>query len=179
MSLVESLMAEPTPALAREMAPMMDSVAGVGSAVNDSTRLIGGTLGVAVIGSVYASVYASRLTATMPTAVPARAAAIAHQSVGSAYAAAGKIATLGHPALGQALHHVSTNAFLSGLTVGALVAGSVAAVGAVLAVVFLPAQPATPTAYQAATAGQPHDGQAHARPATTATGPRPEIGRPE
>ncbi|HAM02404.1 MAG TPA: MFS transporter, partial [Acidimicrobiaceae bacterium] len=29
--------------------------AGVGSAVNDSTRLLGGTLGVAVIGSVYAS----------------------------------------------------------------------------------------------------------------------------
>ena len=32
--------------------------AGVGSAVNDSTRLLGGTLGVAVIGSVYASLYA-------------------------------------------------------------------------------------------------------------------------
>ena len=29
--------------------------AGVGSAVNDATRLLGGTLGVAVIGSVYAS----------------------------------------------------------------------------------------------------------------------------
>jgi hypothetical protein len=39
--------------------------AGVGSAVNDSTRLLGGTLGVAVIGSVYASLYASRLTATV------------------------------------------------------------------------------------------------------------------
>ena len=51
--------------------------AGVGSAVNDSTRLIGGTLGVAVIGSIYASVYASRLTATMPASVPGRVAAIA------------------------------------------------------------------------------------------------------
>ena len=40
--------------------------AGVGSAVNDSTRLVGGTLGVAVIGSVSASVYGSRLTATLP-----------------------------------------------------------------------------------------------------------------
>ena len=35
-------------------------------------RLVGGTLGVAVIGSVYASVYTSRLTGTMPTAMPAR-----------------------------------------------------------------------------------------------------------
>jgi len=54
--------------------------AGVGSAVNDSTRLLGGTLGVAVIGSVYASVYGSHLTAAMPAALPGQVAAIAHQS---------------------------------------------------------------------------------------------------
>jgi EmrB/QacA subfamily drug resistance transporter len=118
--------------------------AGVGSAVNDSTRLVGGTLGVAVIGSVYASVYGSHLTAAMPASVPGRVAAIAHQSVGAAYVAAGKIAALGYPALGQALHHASTNAFLRGLTIGSLVAGGVAAAGAVLAVLFLPAQPAPP-----------------------------------
>ena len=45
--------------------------AGVGSAVNDSTRLLGGTLGVAVIGSVYASLYGSRLTADLPAGLPA------------------------------------------------------------------------------------------------------------
>jgi EmrB/QacA subfamily drug resistance transporter len=44
--------------------------AGVGSAVNDSTRLVGGTLGVAVIGSVYASVYGARLTALTASALP-------------------------------------------------------------------------------------------------------------
>src|SRR5947208_4520470 len=142
------------PATESIMGAIPRAKAGVGSAVNDSTRLIGGTLGVAVIGSVYASVYASRLTATMPATVPAPVAAIAHQSVGAAYVAAGKIAALGHPALGLALHHASTNAFLRGLTIGALVAGSVAALGAVLAVLFLPAQPATPTAYHAGTAGQ-------------------------
>ncbi|HEY5988401.1 MAG TPA: MFS transporter [Streptosporangiaceae bacterium] len=130
------------PATESIMGAISRAKAGVGSAVNDSTRLIGGTLGVAVVGSVYASVYGSRLTATMPAAVPGRAAAIAHQSVGAAYAAAGKIAALRHPALGLALQHASTNAFLRGLTVGALVAGAVAAAGAVLAVRFLPAQPA-------------------------------------
>jgi len=116
--------------------------AGVGSAVNDSTRLIGGTLGVAVIGSVYASVYLSRLTATIPAAVPGRVTALAQQSVGAAYAAAGRITALGHPALGRALQNASSNAFLHGLAIGSLVAGGVAAMGAVLAVVFLPAQPA-------------------------------------
>ena len=124
------------------MGAVSRNMAGVGSAVNDTTRLVGGTLGVAVIGSVYASVYAARLTATMPAGVPGRVAAIAHQSVGAAYAAAGKIAVLGHPTLGHSLQHAATNAFLRGLTVGSLVAGGIAVVGAVLAVLFLPAQPA-------------------------------------
>ena len=35
--------------------------AGVGSAVNDATRELGGTLGVAVVGSVFSSVYAAHL----------------------------------------------------------------------------------------------------------------------
>jgi EmrB/QacA subfamily drug resistance transporter len=120
--------------------------AGVGSAVNDSTRLIGGTLGVAVLGSVYASAYGSRLTATMPARVPLPIAATAHQSVGAAYVAAGKIAGLGQPALGQALQHAAANAFLRGLTISCLVAAGVAAAGALLAVFFLPAQPARPAA---------------------------------
>ncbi len=106
--------------------------------------LLLGTLGVAVIGSVYASIYGSHLTATMPASVPGPVAAIAHQSVGAAYVAAGKIAALGYPLLGQALQHASTNAFLRGLTIGCLVAGAVAAAGALLAVLFLPAQPAQP-----------------------------------
>ena len=49
------------PATESIMGAISRAKAGVGSAVNDSTRLIGGTLGVAVIGSIYASVYGSRL----------------------------------------------------------------------------------------------------------------------
>ena len=74
-------------------------------------------------------------------------------------------AALGHPVLGQALQHASTNAFLRGLTVGALVAGGVAAAGALLAVVFLPAQPAKPAARQAQTAAAAHQAEAQADPA--------------
>jgi EmrB/QacA subfamily drug resistance transporter len=142
--------------------------AGVGSAVNDSTRLIGGTLGVAVLGSVYASVYGARLIATMPAGVPGAVAAIARQSVGAAYAAAGKIAALGHPALGQALHHASTNAFLRGLTIAALVSGGVAAAGALLAALFLPAQPASAAADDAEAAEGAHEAETQAHPAAAA-----------
>ena len=127
--------------------------AGVGSAVNDATRLIGGTLGVAVLGSVYASAYGSRLTVTTPPKVPGQVTALAHQSVGAAYAAAGGLVRLGRPGLGSALRLASTNAFLHGLTIGALVAGGVAAAGAILTAVFLPAQPAEPVRDPADTAG--------------------------
>ena len=51
------------PATESIMGAVAADQAGVGSAVNDSTRLLGGTLGVAVIGSVYASLYGSRLDA--------------------------------------------------------------------------------------------------------------------
>jgi EmrB/QacA subfamily drug resistance transporter len=129
------------PATESIMGAISRSMAGVGSAVNDSTRLVGGTLGVAVIGSVYASVYGSRLTAAMPHGTPGQVAATAHQGVGAAYAAAGTIAGHGHPALGQALQLAATNAFLRGLTVGALVAGGVAAAGAILVTLFLPSHP--------------------------------------
>ncbi len=132
------------PATEAIMGVVSRSRAGVGSAVNDATRLIGGTLGVAVLGSVYASGYGSRLTATTPPEVPGQVSAVAHQSVGAAYGAADGLARLGHPAIGQALRLASTNAFLHGLTIGAVVAGGVAAAGAILTAVFLPAQPAQP-----------------------------------
>ena len=54
------------PATEAIMGAVPRAKAGVGSAVNDATRLLGGTLGVAVIGSVYASVYASQLAAKLP-----------------------------------------------------------------------------------------------------------------
>jgi hypothetical protein len=66
--------------------------------------------------------------------------AIAHQSLGAAYTVSGRVPG----ALGQAVHNAATNAFLHGLTVGCLVAGGVAAAGAILAVLFLPAHPAGP-----------------------------------
>src|SRR5260370_7968894 len=100
----------------------------------------------------------------MAASVPGRAAASAHQSVGAAYVAAGKIAALGQPVLGQALQHASANAFLRGLTVGALVAGAVAAAGALLAVLFLPAQPPSPAGDEAETAQGPPETQPPAHP---------------
>jgi hypothetical protein len=44
--------------------------AGIGSAINDATRILGGTLGVAVIGSLYASLYAGSLSSGLGVHLP-------------------------------------------------------------------------------------------------------------
>jgi hypothetical protein len=115
--------------------------AGVGSAVNDSTRLLGGTLGVAVIGSVYASLYGSKLAVGLPPRLPSGLSAIAHQSVGAAIAVSNRLSSAGLSHVGAAVHRAAFDAFLHGISVGCLVAGGVAVLGALVALAFLPAQP--------------------------------------
>ena len=118
--------------------------AGVGSAVNDATRLLGSTLGVAVLGSVYASVYASRIASRLPATLPPAVAHAAHRSVGAALAVAARLHASGHAAFGGAVHHTAAHAFTHGLSIACLVAACVTAVGAVLAAVLLPAHPPRP-----------------------------------
>jgi hypothetical protein len=115
--------------------------AGVGSAVNDATRLLGGTLGVAVIGSVYASLYASRLTSAIPAQRSATIAHTAHASIGAALTVAGNLAGNGHPALAAAVHDAATSAFFHGFHAANFVSAGVAAAGAVMALAMLPAHP--------------------------------------
>jgi EmrB/QacA subfamily drug resistance transporter len=132
------------PATEAIMGVVPQAKAGVGSAVNDATRLLGGTLGVAVIGSVFASLYASRLTATLPTRLPASIAHAAHASVGAALGAATRFLQTGHPALAAAVHNAASSAFFHGLHTANFVSAGVAAAGAVLALALLPAHPAVP-----------------------------------
>jgi EmrB/QacA subfamily drug resistance transporter len=118
--------------------------AGIGSAVNDATRLFGSALGVAVIGSVAASVYANRLATAIPRGLPVRAVVAAKGSVGGALIAAH---TLKGDGLAVAAHHLAsaaTTAFLSSLNGGCQVAGGVALVGALIAAGLLPARPSVP-----------------------------------
>jgi EmrB/QacA subfamily drug resistance transporter len=115
--------------------------AGVGSAVNDATRLLGGTLGVAVIGSVYASLYATGLTGSLPAGLSATVVQATHASVGAAFTAAGALAHAGHPAAAAAVHDAAGSAFFRGFHTANLVAAGVAGVGAVMALALLPAQP--------------------------------------
>jgi EmrB/QacA subfamily drug resistance transporter len=57
------------------------SKSGVGSAVNDVSRELGGALGIAVLGSVLNSAYRAKISSRLPPGLPANVAADAHRSV--------------------------------------------------------------------------------------------------
>jgi EmrB/QacA subfamily drug resistance transporter len=129
------------PATEAIMGVVPQAKAGVGSAVNDATRLLGGTLGVAVIGSVYASLYSSRLTGALSAHMPAAIARTAHSSIGAALTLAGKLAGAGHARLGTTIHQAATAAFFDGFHAANFVSAGVAAAGAAVALALLPAHP--------------------------------------
>jgi EmrB/QacA subfamily drug resistance transporter len=111
--------------------------AGVGSAVNDTTREFGGTLGVAVVGSVLSSAYSSHLLSALTRlGVPARAASEAGQSMAAGLAAAGHLP----PGLRGLAMAAARQAFMSGLHDGSVVAAGATAGAALMALVFLPAR---------------------------------------
>jgi EmrB/QacA subfamily drug resistance transporter len=149
------------PATEAIMGVVPKAKAGVGSAVNDATRLLGGTLGVAVIGSVYASLYASRLKSAFPVGLPPTVARAAHASLGAAFTAAGKLAHTGHPALATGIHNAASSAFFEGFQAANHLVAGVAAAGAVTALALLPAHPTV-------SSDDTHDVRAGGSPATAA-----------
>jgi EmrB/QacA subfamily drug resistance transporter len=132
------------PATESIMGTIAARAAGVGSAVNDTTRLIGGTLGVAVIGSVYASLYQHRVGGLLGAGVPGPLVRTSQESVGAGLAVAQHLTAGGHTALGQAVNVTTTNAFLHGLQVGCVVAAAVALAGGIAVAVLLPSRPPEP-----------------------------------
>ena len=115
--------------------------AGIASAVNGATRLFGGTLGVAVIGSVAASLYTSRLTALLPAGLPAPALTAARGSVGGAALAAQHLSQAGLTGPANVLHDAAVAAFVHSFTGACLVAAGVAATGVLLVALWLPNRP--------------------------------------
>jgi hypothetical protein len=117
--------------------------AGVGSAVNDTTRQVGGALGVAVIGSIVASRYGSDVGSLLRgKPVPPNVARLVKHQVGAAIEVANRI---GGP-VGAMLAQHARNAFVAGLHEGVLVGALAALLGAVIAAVWLPSRPVPPEA---------------------------------
>lgn len=102
--------------------------AGAGSAVNDTSREVGGTLGVAVLGSILASVYSSRIgDGLAELRLPEAAEAASRDSVVAGVQAAQQLP----PPVGEQVSEIVKGAFLDGFHAASWVAVGVSAVAAV------------------------------------------------
>ena len=134
--------------MALTMAPATESImsslplgkAGVGSAVNDTTRQVGGAMGVAIIGSVLSSIYASKMGDFLgPTSIKGPTASGIKESLGAALAVAGKLSKTA-PDLAAALTRAADSAYVDGMQIGILVAAGATLIGAIIAFLWLPAR---------------------------------------
>jgi EmrB/QacA subfamily drug resistance transporter len=123
------------------MAPATESImsslplahAGVGSAMNDTMRMVGGTLGVAILGSLLSSRYGAGMEGAVE-GLPEPAADAAGESIGHASVVAERI---GGDA-GATLERVAETAFSSAMGTSLTVAAGVALAGAMVALFVLP-----------------------------------------
>ena len=110
--------------------------AGVGSAMNDTNRQIGGALGVVVLGTLLDSGYIARIDAiSWPAPLPAPLLSAIRGSIQGAHVAAGNVA---NPQLAQVIVEQSNVAFTEAMAHALLVASIVMAVTAVVAFLIVP-----------------------------------------
>jgi EmrB/QacA subfamily drug resistance transporter len=133
------------------MAPATESImgslprakAGVGSAVNDTTRQVGGALGVAIIGSVMSSFYGSRIVELFTRlGVSGEPVSKAKEGLGQALGVAGNPGVPLAPGQRADLAQGAKDAFVAGMHRGFLVAAGAALLGAIIAARWLPARAA-------------------------------------
>jgi predicted MFS family arabinose efflux permease len=124
------------PATESVMGSLSRDMAGVGSAINDTTRQVGGALGVAIIGSVVSSIYASRIgTVASGLGLDAATTSTAESSLGQAQRVAGELG-----ASGAALFDGANNAFVDALSIGMRISAAVIIGAAIMAWKYLPAR---------------------------------------
>lgn len=107
------------PATGAIMSAVPMSKAGVGSAVNDTTRELGGALGIAIFGSIAAGSYRSHIDTT---GLPDDVAEVAGESIGGAVRVAAQVGGEQGATLQRMAGEAFTNAFSTAMVVSAVVA---------------------------------------------------------
>ncbi|MCV7408147.1 transporter [Mycobacterium florentinum] len=126
-----------SPATESIMGSLSADKAGIGSAVNDTTRELGGTLGVAIVGSVFASVYAAHLRAAPAlAALPADVSTAMRNSMAVAHKVIEQLPAEHAGPVRDAVNR----AFLDGLQAGSLVCAGIALAAAIIVAGLLPAR---------------------------------------
>jgi EmrB/QacA subfamily drug resistance transporter len=132
--------------MANVMAPATDSImgslprakAGVGSAVNDTTRQMGGAIGVAVFGSLLASHFSSSMTQKLGGTVPAPLLAQVKNNVAQAISVVAEVPSA-RPFSGPIIA-AAKESFVGGLHVIGAVAAGITLLAAIGVARFLPAR---------------------------------------
>ncbi len=126
------------PSTASLMGTLRPDQIGAGAAVNETTRELAGTLGVAVVGSIFSSFFGPGVQSALEKFVGhGLSTAQLHLAMSSTPAAQAVVAHF--PAsLRPALSNDVTNAFMSGLHHGCLIAGAVALLAAILVLRRMP-----------------------------------------
>jgi EmrB/QacA subfamily drug resistance transporter len=122
------------PATESIMGSLPPARANIGSAVNDTTRELGGALGIAIVGSIMSSLYTIQVSDRLPDDVPAPLAAAARESLGAAVQASGT--------RGADIADAAREAFVHAMSRASIVVALIAALGAFIAWRYLPARAA-------------------------------------
>jgi EmrB/QacA subfamily drug resistance transporter len=128
------------PSTASLMSTLRPDQVGAGSAVNETTRELAGSMGVAVVGSVFSSLFAPGIRAALARFV-GHGLTSAQLQVASSSTRAAQVTVSHFPmALRPGLNADVTNAFMQGLHRGCFVAGAAAVIAAVLVISYLPSR---------------------------------------
>ncbi|WBB69728.1 MFS transporter [Micromonospora sp. WMMD812] len=125
------------PATESIMSALPREKAGVGSAVSNTIRQVGGALGVAVLGSVLSAVYRGDVEPAL-NGLPAEARDAANESISGAYATAGQLGPAAPKLLAAA-----NDSFITAMHWAAVLSALVAALGILVALRWLPGRAAT------------------------------------
>ena len=136
--------------MANVMAPCTDSImgslprakAGVGSAVNDTTRQMGGAVGVALFGSIMASHFRGSITGKLSGVLPPQLFDQVKDNVGQAIGAAQQGGPV-RPFASQIVRAADAS-FVSGLHIVGLVAAAITLLAATGVALYLPARARDP-----------------------------------
>ncbi|WP_329101677.1 MFS transporter [Micromonospora sp. NBC_01699] len=116
--------------------------AGSASALLESGTELGGALGIAILGSVGTAVFRDEIVGTLPTGLPAEAAAAAEETLAGATVVAGQLPG----EVGETVLAAARAAFVSGMDTVAFTAAGVMLASAVVAIVVLKSVGAIPAA---------------------------------
>src|SRR5215213_2212834 len=135
--------------MAHVVAPATESImgslprakAGVGSAMNDTTRQVGGAVGVALLGSILASAFRPKVGDRLRGKVPVALLGKVEDSLGSALGVV-RQNPAARPFAGRIVD-AAQHSFVTGMHAAVLVAAAIAVIGGIGVLIWLPARART------------------------------------